>query len=64
LDERFAQTAAPRVAVLSARSGDPFGYPAETTLDLLRGATLLRTDRVGTVEVVVGQEGYEIFTER
>lgn len=64
LDERFAQTAAPRVAVLSARSGDPFGYPAETTLDLLRGAALLRTDRVGTVEVVVGQEGYEIFTER
>ncbi|HEX2923936.1 MAG TPA: ComEC/Rec2 family competence protein [Chloroflexota bacterium] len=64
LDERYAQTVAPSVAVLSGKAGERFAHTSEDVADLLRGATTLRTDRVGTVEVVVGKEGYEVYTER
>lgn len=64
LDERFLQMLAPRTAVVSTQGGNRFGHPAESTLNLMRGATLFRTDRDGTVEVSIGREGYEVFTER
>jgi competence protein ComEC len=64
LEDRFAQTVAPAVVVLSARAGDRLGLPSEAVMEQLCGSTVLRTDRVGTVEVVVGRDGYEIYTER
>jgi DNA polymerase III delta subunit len=44
----------PTVAVVSVGAGNPYGHPAPETLDRLRavGAVVLRTDLVGTVEVV------------
>ena len=64
LDERFLQTVQPRLAVLSVRAGNRQDQPAQFTLDAPRGATLLRTDLHGTVEVAIGRDGYEVFIER
>ena len=63
-DERFLQTAAPRAAVLSVAANNRFGHPAGTTLEALRGASLFRTDRQGTVELVIDRGGYDVYTER
>ncbi|MCL4532311.1 MAG: hypothetical protein M1582_03835, partial [Actinobacteria bacterium] len=63
-DERFLQAAAPRVAVLSVAVNNRFGHPAEATLEALRGASLFRTDRQGTVEMVIDHGAYEVYTER
>lgn len=64
LDQRLLQAMSPRVAVLSAKAGNRFGHPAESTLEMLRGATLFRTDHHGTVEVVIDRGGYAVLTER
>src|SRR6202008_4386140 len=44
----------PRLAVVSAGAGNPYGHPARSTLDHLAaaGARVLRTDTDGSVEVV------------
>lgn len=64
LDERLLQATAPRLAVVSVRSGNREGYPAPSTVDLLRNTKLLRTDRDGTIELSIGAAGYQVFTER
>jgi competence protein ComEC len=65
LDERLARVAAPRVAVISVAANNRYGHPADTTLQLLRNSTVLRTDRHGTIELVIDQRGgYEVYTER
>ncbi len=51
-------------AVVSLQAGNRLGHPAEETLRLLRDAVLFRSDRHGTVEVAIGPEGYEVYTER
>lgn len=63
-DQRFLQAAAPRVAVLSVAANNRFGHPADATLEALRSASIFRTDRHGTVELVVDGGGYEVYTER
>lgn len=63
-DERFLQAAAPRVAMLSVAANNRFRHPSEDTLQALRGANLFRTDRQGTVEMVIERGGYEVYTER
>lgn len=64
LDPLFVQAAAPKVAVLSVAAGNRFGQPADSTLQVLRGASIYRTDRHGTVELVIDRSGYEVYTER
>lgn len=64
LEERFLQVVSPRIAVLSVGASNRYGHPAERTLEMLKGATLFRTDRHGTVELVIGRNGYEVLTDR
>ncbi|HET9346412.1 MAG TPA: ComEC/Rec2 family competence protein [Candidatus Limnocylindrales bacterium] len=49
----FLDVARPSLAVVSAGADNPYGHPARSTLDHLRetGATVLRTDTDGSVEV-------------
>ncbi|MGW8763219.1 ComEC/Rec2 family competence protein [Streptomyces sp. NPDC055815] len=49
----------PRLALVSAGSGNPYGHPAPRTLEALRagGARVLRTDRDGAVAVVGAGRG-------
>jgi competence protein ComEC len=46
--------------------GNGYGHPAPGTLEALRsaGARVFRTDRHGTVKVLVGPEGARVETER
>ncbi len=49
----FLQALRPRVAVISAGAGNPYGHPAPATLERIRGlgTRTLRTDLDGSVEI-------------
>ncbi|MHB1161450.1 MAG: ComEC/Rec2 family competence protein [Chloroflexota bacterium] len=64
LDAGFLQAISPRAVVVSVRADNPFRHPADATVAMLGNSLLLRTDRHGTVEMVIGREGYELLTER
>jgi len=64
LDATLLQVARPRIAVLSAGADNRFGFPSESTLEMLKEVTVLRTDRHGTIELIIGRDGYELFTDR
>ena len=57
---------APRLAVISAGEGNPFGHPAPETLRTLQasGVEVLRTDRDGGVTLEVRGAGIGVVTER
>jgi beta-lactamase superfamily II metal-dependent hydrolase len=56
----------PALAVLSCGEGDRAEQPAEATLERLteHGATILRTDLHGSVEVISDGRGYEVRVGR
>ncbi len=56
----FLERVSPSVAIISVGARNPFGHPAETTLDRLRrvGARIYRTDRDGAV--IVETDGREL----
>ncbi len=63
----FLDAVRPRVAVASAGAGNPYGHPTKATLDRVaaRGATVLRTDRNGSVEVTLdGSTELDVRAER
>ncbi len=63
----FLDAVRPRIAVASAGAGNPYGHPTRATLDRVaaRGATVLRTDLNGSVEVTFdGVHGLTVRPER
>ncbi len=63
----FLDAVRPRVAVASAGKGNPYGHPTKATLDRVaaRGATVLRTDLNGSVEVTLdGIRGLDVRPDR
>ena len=54
-----------RIAVASAGTGNPYGHPAQATLDRLAasGARVFRTDRDGTVVVTFEPDGLTVRAE-
>ncbi len=58
----FLQAVAPQLAVISVGADNPYGHPAQETLDRLTGvgARLLRTDRNGTVIVTTDGLTFEL----
>ncbi len=56
----------PEVAIVSSGEDNRFGHPTPATIAALEdsGATIARTDRHGTVSVVVDPRGYRIETGR
>ncbi|MFJ5027355.1 ComEC/Rec2 family competence protein [Streptomyces sp. NPDC088560] len=66
-DPDLIRLAAPRVALISAGAGNPYGHPAPATLAALRagGALVLRTDRDGSLAVGgTGGPGGEVRVTR
>ncbi|WP_443045019.1 ComEC/Rec2 family competence protein [Streptomyces sp. Go40/10] len=59
-DPELLHLAAPRVALVSAGAGNPYGHPAPATMAALRagGAAVLRTDRDGAL-AITGTGGVE-----
>jgi competence protein ComEC len=55
----FLDAVRPKVAIVSAGAGNPYGHPARSTIERLRatGADVLRTDTDGTVEVTIDLAG-------
>ncbi|GAC1664699.1 MAG: hypothetical protein NVS9B8_05250 [Candidatus Limnocylindrales bacterium] len=55
----FLDAVRPRVAIVSAGAGNPYGHPARSTIDRLvgTGARVLRSDRDGSVSVTIGPDG-------
>ena len=55
----FLDAVRPKVAVVSAGAGNPYGHPARSTIDRLAGtgARVLRTDTDGSVAVSIGADG-------
>lgn len=58
----FLDAATPEVALISCGQNNPYGHPAEETLDLLNeaGAKTLRTDTMGDIAILT--DGYTIET--
>jgi competence protein ComEC len=55
----FLDAVQPRVAIVSAGAGNPYGHPARSTIDRLAatGARVLRTDTDGSVAVTIATDG-------
>jgi len=52
-EERWIDAVAPRLAVVSAGAGNPYGHPARSVLERLRrrGVPVLRTDLAGAIRI-------------
>jgi competence protein ComEC len=64
---QFLEKVKPTISIISVGAGNSFGHPTADTLDRLRavGSRILRTDKSGTVEVDVGENGeWEIKCEK
>jgi competence protein ComEC len=55
----FLDAVHPRVAIVSAGAGNPYGHPARSTIERLEatGARVLRTDTDGTVSITIDPGG-------
>jgi competence protein ComEC len=55
----FLDAVRPAIAIVSAGAGNPYGHPARSTIDRLRGtgARVLRTDTDGSVQVSIEPTG-------
>jgi competence protein ComEC len=55
----FLDAVHPRVAIVSAGAGNPYGHPARSTIERLEGtgARVLRTDTDGTVSITIDPTG-------
>jgi competence protein ComEC len=55
----FLDAVQPKVAIVSAGAGNPYGHPARSTIDRLRGtgAQVLRTDTDGSVQITIDPAG-------
>ena len=55
----FLDAVQPRVAIVSAGAGNPYGHPARSTIERLQGtgAKVLRTDTDGTVSITIDPSG-------
>jgi competence protein ComEC len=62
--EAFLDAVRPRVAVVSAGAGNPYGHPAPATIErlLARAGRVLRTDRDGTVEIDLSADKVSVHT--
>jgi competence protein ComEC len=66
VDERRLATLSPRLALISVGEGNSFGHPhPEVIGDLAKAACpVLRTDEVGSVALLVAEEGLQLRTDR
>jgi len=55
----FLDAVRPKVAIVSAGAGNPYGHPARSTIERLQatGADVFRTDTNGSVQVTIGPTG-------
>ena len=62
----FLSLVNPKVAIISAGTGNRFGHPAPETLQALQevGAKVYRTDLHGTIELIADQERIWVSSER
>lgn len=62
----FLEAVYPALAVISCGEGGPAAQPDEAVLERLNGhgATVVRTDEAGTVEVISDGQGYEVAVGR
>src|SRR5262249_20903333 len=61
----FLDEVRPKVAIVSAGAGNPYGHPARSTIDRVAatGARVLRTDTNGSVQVTIAPDGVIGVTE-
>lgn len=64
LSEGFLGRVNPQVAVISVGESNPFGHPAQETIQKLQGIRVLRTDQQGTIEVETDGRAYRVVAER
>ncbi|MDP2934883.1 MAG: ComEC/Rec2 family competence protein [Dehalococcoidia bacterium] len=64
LSEGFLGRVNPQVAVISVGEKNPFGHPAQETIQKLQGISVFRTDQQGTIEVETDGRGYRVVAER
>ena len=64
--EAFLQAASPELAIVSAGANNPYGHPAQETLDRLKaaGAEVYRTDEAGSITVRVRGDRVGIYTTK
>lgn len=64
--DAFLEQSRPRLAVISVGADNTYGHPTKATLDTLyaTGVQVLRTDRDGTISLVLSSGGLELETGR
>lgn len=64
--EFFLSKVTPMVSIIEVGSGNPYGHPADATIQRLRliGSTIYRTDLHGTIQITCDGNTYHVITEK
>jgi len=58
LTEEFLKAVNPEIAIISVGANNRFGHPSKNILEMLKDRQVLRTDKDGTIEVILDKEKY------
>ena len=62
--EKFVNAVNPKVAVIEVGEDNRFGHPTDEVLERLKDVKIFRTDKNGTMKIVVSGEKLRVFTDK
>ena len=60
--KEFIDRISPKYSIISVGEDNKFGHPKDSVLDILKESKIYRTDKNGSIEIKLNNNGYEIKT--
>jgi len=63
---QFLRAVSPKIAIISVGLNNKYDHPSEETINSLKkiNSNILRTDKLGDIDIIVENENWKILTER